>query len=95
MFDLAYKIFAHIKKANFANALTISRFIAFKNEKDKFDFSLFLDILLVACKELYWNKQLSSEVYWLTNTLNNNKYIFNIDKKSLFEHYLIELKTMV
>jgi DNA polymerase-3 subunit delta' len=95
MFDLAYKIFAHIKNANFANALTISRFIAFKNEKDKFDFNLFLDILLIVCKEMYCNRQIADEVYWLTNDLNNNKYIFNIDKKSLFEHYLIELKLQV
>lgn len=92
MFDLAYKIFNNIKNANFANILTISRFIAFKNEKDKFDFNLFLDILLIVCKEMYWNRQVPDEVYWLTNDLNNNKYIFNIDKKSLFEHYLIELK---
>ena len=95
MFELAHKIFTHIKNANFANALTISRFIAFKNEKDKFDFNLFLDILLVVCKELYWNQQVSGDTYWLTNDLNNNKHLFNIDKKSLFEHYLIELKLIV
>lgn len=95
MFDLANKIFNSIQKANFANVLTISRFIAFKNEKDKFDFNLFLDILLEVCKEMYWNTKVTSGVYWLTNKLNNNKHIFNIDKKSLFEHYLIELKTMV
>jgi predicted RNA-binding protein len=94
MFDLAYKIFNSIKKANFANVLTISRFIAFKNEKDKFDFNLFLDILLIVCKEMYWNQQITDKIYWLTNDLNNNKYIFNIDKKSLFEHYLIELKLL-
>jgi hypothetical protein len=95
MIVLANKIFNNIKNANFANTLTISRFIAFKNEKDKFDFNLFLDILLIVCKEMYYNRQIADEVYWLTNDLNNNKYIFNIDKKSLFEHYLIELKTIV
>ena len=94
MFDLAYKIFNSIKKANFANVLTISRFIAFKNEKDKFDFNLFLDILLNISSELCCKNQISSEVYWLTNRLNNNKHIFNIDKKALFEHYLIELKLL-
>lgn len=94
MFDLGYKIFSNIKNANFANILTISRFIAFKNEKDKFDFNLFLDILLEVCKEMYWNNEITSDIYCLTNKLNNNKYIFNIDKKSLFEHYLIELKLM-
>lgn len=93
MFDLAHKIFSSIQKANFANVLTISRFIGFKNEKDKFDFSLFLDILLIVSKEMYLQNQLSHEVYLLTNKLNNNKHIFNIDKKALFEHYLVELKT--
>lgn len=92
MFDLAYKIFNNIKNANFANVLTLSRFIAFKNEKDKFDFNLFLDILLIVSKELYLENKISSNTYQLTNTLNNNKYIFNVDKKALFEHYLIELK---
>lgn len=92
MFELANKIFNSIKKANFANVLTISRFIAFKNEKDKFDFNLFLDILLIVSKELFLNNVVSSDVYQLTNTLNNNKHIFNVDKKALFEHYLIELK---
>ena len=92
MFDLAHKIFSNIQSANFANVLTISRFIAFKNEKDKFDFILFLDILVLVCKDLYLQDKVSANIYVLTNTLNNNKYIFNVDKKSLFEHYLIELK---
>lgn len=95
MFDLAHKIFNNIKKANFANVLTISRFLSFKNEKDKYDFNLFLDILLIVSKELFLNNILSSDAYHLTNKLNNNKYIFNIDKKALFEHYLVELKLLV
>lgn len=95
MFDLAYKIFNSIKRANFANVLTISRFIAFKNEKDKYDFNLFLDILLIVSRELFLTSVISSDIYQLTNKLNNDKYIFNIDKKALFEHYLIELKLLV
>ena len=92
MFDLAYKIFRNVKLANFANVLTLSRFLAFKNEKDKFDFNLFLDILLLVSCELYMIDEIPLNVYDLTSKLNNNKYIFNVDKKSLFEHYLIELK---
>lgn len=94
MFDLAHKIFNNIKNANFANVLTVGRFIAFKNEKDKFDYDLFTNILLIVSKELYCNKQTPIEMYLLTNRLNNNKHIFNIDKKAMFEHYLIELKTI-
>ena len=92
MFDLAHKIFSNIKSANFANVLTIGRFIAFKNEKDKFDFNLFTDILVLVCRDLFMNGNLSFDIYVLTNKLNNNKYVFNVDKKALFEHYLIELK---
>ena len=95
MLSLAHKIFTNIGRANFANALTLSRFLAFKNEKDKYEFNLFVDVLLLVCKELYLKKQVSVEAYILTNRLNNNKYIFNIDKKSLFEHYLVELKILL
>ena len=95
MIALAQKIFTNIARANVANALTLSRFIAFKNEKDKFDFNLFLDVLLMISKEMYYNNKVTYEAYMLTNTLNNNKFIFNVDKKSLFEHYLIELKLLL
>ena len=96
MMKLAYKIFHNIQRANFANILTLSRFIAFKNEKDKFDFKLFLDILLLVSRRLcLQNFEHCNQIYQLTNEVNNNKYIFNIDKKSLFEHYLVELKMIV
>lgn len=94
MVELAHKIFKSIKNANFANVLTISRFIAFKNEKDKFDFNLFVDILHIVCKELYMENTIGFPIYLLTNKLSNNKHIFNIDRKSLFENYLMELKIL-
>lgn len=94
MFELAHKIFKNIKNANIANVLTISRFIAFKNEKNKFDFNLFVDILLIVSTELYKENIINDSIYVLTNKLNNNKHIFNIDKKALFENYLMELKLL-
>jgi hypothetical protein len=95
MIKLAHKIFLNIKRANFANILTLSRFIAFKNEKDKFDFSLFLDVLLLVSRDLcVQNFDGCVLIYRLTSKLNNDKYIFNIDKKSLFENYLTELKLL-
>ena len=79
--------------ANFANTLSLSRHLAFKNEKDKYNVSLFLDMLLECCRKLIIEgKIVNYDVYKLTSKLNNNKLIFNIDKKALFEHYLIELK---
>lgn len=95
MFDLAYKIFNNIQNANFANVLTLSRFIAFKNEKDKFDFNLFIDILTLVSRELCVNNKMSATIYHLTNRLSNNRHIFNIDKKALFENYLVNLKITV
>lgn len=96
MIELAYKIFNNIARANVSNVLTLSRHLAFKNEKDKFDFNLFLDALLIVSRDLCGqNFPTCYAIYSLTSKLNNNKYIFNIDKKSLFEHYLIELKLLV
>lgn len=95
MMELGYKIFDNIGRANVANVLTLSRFLGFKNEKDKFDVDLFFDILLLVSKELcYTNPNFSTRIYELTNELNYNKYIFNIDKKALFENYLIRLKLL-
>ena len=96
MFALAEKIFNNITNANFANVLSLSRFIAFKNEKDKFDFNLFVDILQLVSTSVYRRgiKQ-GYEIYKLTNELSNSKYIFNIDKKSLFDNYLISLKMIM
>lgn len=93
MFALAAKIFLNISKASFANTLTLSKHIAFKNEQDKFSFSLFTDVLLVVCREMYTDKLVDDVSYTLTNSLCNDKFIANVDKKQLFEHYLIELKT--
>jgi DNA polymerase-3 subunit delta' len=96
MIALANKVFNSMPVANFANALTIGRFIAFKNEKDKYDFNLFLSILLVISKRLVMNGHPRGyEVYDLTRKLNNNKYLFSADKKSLFDNYIIELKLLV
>lgn len=95
MLDLSRKIFNNMARANFANVLTLSRFVAFKNEKDKFDFNLFLDVLLeVSLDNCRLNFPNSIEIYKLTNALNNSKYTFNIDKKALFENYLINLKLL-
>ncbi len=96
MVELATKIFNNMSAANFANVLTISRFIAFKNEKDKYDFNLFSSILLAVSNRLCKsNAPKCYEIYDLTSTLDTNKYLFNVDKKSLFEKYLIELKILV
>jgi hypothetical protein len=96
MVQLAHKIFHSIHSANFANVLTIGRFVSFKNEKDRYDFNLFLDVLLAVCKDTCYScDPLCYDMYELTRVLNANKYVYNIDKRALFEHYLIELKLLV
>ena len=96
MFALANKIFGSISSANFANAMTISKYIAFKKEKDKYDFDLFLTILLIVSRDnCVAGAARCFDIYELTNELNNSKYIFNVDKKALFDTYLVKLKLLV
>lgn len=97
MFNLANKVFGSMASANFANAMTIGRFIAFKKEKDKYDFNLFLDVLLTVSRELCVCGADSKcfDMYALTSELNSSKYIFNVDKKAMFDNYLIKLKLLV
>lgn len=96
MFGLASKIFDNIKVANFANVMTIDKSLAFKQEKGKYDVDLFFEILLIVssdnCKS---NTHKCYEVYELTRKLNENKFIFNVDKKLLFDEYLIKLKMLL
>ena len=95
MLDLCHKMFNCISKANVANVLTLSRHLGFKDEKDKFDVNLFFELLLLTSRDLYVKSQISdSRIYTLTDELNRSKYIFNIDKKALFENYLLNLKAL-
>lgn len=92
MSEYATKIFTCISSANIANVLNISNAIAYKNEKDKFDFNLFCKILTKTACKLFRENKISVDAYMLTQKLNHNRTIFNIDKKYLFEKYLINLK---
>ena len=100
MIDLANRMFLNMCRANIANALTLGRHLAFKNEKDKFDFNLFCDILVITLHKLIMENKLEwytdwFAVYSLTSELNHDKYIHNVDKKALFDKYIITLKKMV
>lgn len=89
MYNFCCKIFKFIHKANLSNCLTISNNLNFtKKETDesKYDIDLFCKILL------YTSKELSYEVYILTDELCNNLKIPNINKQNLFENYLMKLK---
>lgn len=87
----AEKIFLKINKANYPNALTLSRHIRFSNEQDKIPLELFVVILkYVLFKNLQGD---AAYAYAVNDTLElcNSLNIPNIDKKYLFETYITNL----
>ena len=97
MLQLSDKIIDKINVASVANTLTLSNKIAFKNESDKYDVKLFVDILLQRlverCKQCTDRRYTSS--YLLTSELKKKLSIKNLDYKSLFEGYLVNLRTIM
>ena len=91
MLEFSNKVFSAIKTANLSNCLLISDRLNFTKEKDetKFDVDLFCKILQ------YQSQKLSFPVYILTNQLVNDLLIPHINKKQLFEKYLVELKYLI
>lgn len=93
--DLCIKIFEKINLASFANTLTLSNNIAFKNEKDKYDFNIFFKALLyIAMIRVKNNESNAVAEYQLTNEYFNRSLVRNVDKKMLFENFLITLKKL-
>lgn len=93
MLDLGIKIFDKIGIASFANTLTLSNNIAFKNEKDKYDFNIFMRALVYISKMRVINNEVNAVLeYKLTNDYYNRAITKNVDKKALFENYLLTLK---
>ena len=90
--DLCVKIFDKISIANYANILSLSNQIGFKNEKDKFNFDLFSRILLDISRDRVQHLNNNYYEYFITNEFYNKLKIKNIDKKQLFDNYLITLK---
>ena len=95
MLDLCIKIFDKIGMASFANTLTLSNNIAYKNEKEKYDFKIFFKALLYIanCRAVH-NEQNCVAEYLLTSDYYNRSLVRNVDKRYLFESYLIQLKKM-
>lgn len=95
MLDLCIKIFDKIGVASFANTLTLSNNIAYKNEKDKYDFKIFFKALLYIanCRAVH-NEQNCVMEYLLTSDYYNRSLVRHVDKRYLFESYLIQLKKM-
>ena len=97
MIELADKIIDKISVASITNTLTLSNKVGFKNDPDKPDVKLFVDVLLSRfasrCKMCQDRRLVNG--YHLTNTLQRNLQIKNLDYRALFENYLIELRGLM
>lgn len=92
MSDFAEKIILNVGKANIQNALTVSDKIAFKDEKDKYNFVVFIKILEKVCLKEYRDGKCSFSTYKLVNELYRNSIVSRYNKKFIFDKFLIELK---
>lgn len=93
LFALCNKIFDKIQDASFANTLTLSNNLAFKEEKDKYNVMLFMRALvLIATQRVIQGTCYCYSDYELTRDYFARFNVRNVDKKYLFENYLITLK---
>lgn len=97
IFSLAMKIINKISGATLPNTLTLANKLAFKGEKDKINVYVFMLVLLDCYRELIIHNDNIKlyEAYTLTKDFVNNQYIANINKKHLFENYLIQLRNIM
>lgn len=95
MCAFASKILVQIGVANYSNVLTIPNKINFKDKSELFDFDIFTYVLLNTASDLYKDGKIPYKVFWITNEFYNTSRDSRLNKVSLFEHYLIELKRVV
>lgn len=97
MRELANKLITKIHVANIPNTLSISDKIAWKNETEKFDFSLFIRTLSCYIRNYVISNPDTRLINLYGRTLNlcKDSHIKNIDKRSLFENYLIDARTIM
>lgn len=94
MYNLAESIFLNIHKASYSNALTLVNKFKYKKDdkEDKFDFDFFLKILIHVSVKYYENKYITFQEYTLVKELFSKCLIAHINKKYLFEQFIINLK---
>ena len=97
MIELANKILDKIHLANIPNTLTLTDKLAFKNEKGKIPYKLFIKVLNnFICKRYVENNDTKLvEAYTLTNDLMKSMNIPNVDCKYLFDCYLVKLRQIM
>ena len=97
MVQLADKIISKIDMASVANTLTLSNKIQFKEEKDKFDVKIFMNILAhrIVYNAISDPNPKYSKAYFLTMEFQKKLNVKNLDYKCLFERYLIQLRDIM
>lgn len=94
LLHLCHKIFDKIAYATVPNTLSLANNLAFKNEKDKYEVSIFTRALLMCAYDRMITNASSFALqdYLLTSEYSNRLSVKSIDKKYLFENYLLKLK---
>lgn len=95
MKDLSSKILSSISKATVSNILSVpDRFYYGAEESGKYSFDIFLKFLLQTSFRNVVEAVNSTcyNTYMLTEELFNKTFIPNINKKQLFENYLMKMK---
>ena len=95
-FDTANKIFQYADIAIISNLLVLTDKLSYnKHEDNKLNFSIFKDILYNSAINNYRNNVIGFEAVLLTNKLIRDSKLCSIDKKKLYEGYLIDLKNEI
>jgi len=86
-------IFRFINKAIISNILILPDKLSYKlDDTSKIYFDIFIKILNAQALQCYMRKEINLNAMLLTSRLVNDSTIFNIDKKKLYEKYLVDLK---
>lgn len=94
MNELSEKIVHSISRAGIANTLSVADRFYYGKEEGKYSFQVFMKILLNSIRKTIVENTdpVFYNIYCLTSDLYNRTFIPNINKKQLFENYLMKLK---
>lgn len=93
LYDLCYKVVTKLQEASLVNTLSISHKINYKDEYEKYDLMLFINMLInVLCNKIVEedNKQYIF-IYKETMELRNKLSDKRLNKQHIFENYLVKL----
>lgn len=94
MKNLAVKIFLNIGHATLPNTLTLLNHVAFKGEKDKFDYNVFFTILLHSAYTLVKENKVTDTIYSETKALIEKCHTKSINIEYLFANYLVTIRQL-